>query len=291
MLTLAQIHGQPEIFHSIQGEGVSQGTPCVFLRLAGCNLACSWCDTAYSWNGTAPGVRLAPEKAAELVLHYPCRRLVLTGGEPLIQQKALPALLRLLPDHAVEMETNGTIMPDTELLKRVTQFNVSPKLPHSGNNDVKTWKPDILRCLAGTEKAWFKFVVACEDDVRAVLQRASEADIPPERILIMPLASTRDELNAMRPQAVEWCLRYGLRFQTVCISPSGTAKRRLSTLLTHQERQMLPAFRPEFRKPPRLCAIGKPTLSVSNPAASGYCWGICSGKQEPFHGFYGFMPG
>ena len=110
------------------------------------------------------------------------------------------------------METNGTIMPDPELLKRVTQFNVSPKLPHSGNNDVKTWKPDILRCLAGTEKAWFKFVVACEDDVRAVLWRASEADIPPERILIMPLASTRDELNAMRAQAVEWCLRYGLRF-------------------------------------------------------------------------------
>lgn len=212
MLTLAQTHGQPEIFHSIQGEGVSQGTPCVFLRLAGCNLACSWCDTAYSWNGTVPGMRLAPEKAAELVLHYPCRRLVLTGGEPLIQLKALPVLLRLLPDHAVEMETNGTIMPDTELLKRVTQFNVSPKLPHSGNNDVKTWKPDILRCLAGTEKAWFKFVVACEDDVRAVLRRASEADIPPERILIMPLASTRDELNTMRAQAVEWCLRYGLRF-------------------------------------------------------------------------------
>ena len=150
-----------------------------------------------------PGTERFPECAS---------RLILTGGEPLIQQKALPALLRLLPDHAVEMETNGTIMPDTELLKRVTQFNVSPKLPHSGNNDVKTWKPDILRCLAGTEKAWFKFVVACEDDVRAVLRRASEADIPPERILIMPLASTRDELNAMRAQAVEWCLRYGFRF-------------------------------------------------------------------------------
>ena len=124
MLTLAQLHGQPEIFHSIQGEGVSQGTPCVFLRLAGCNLACSWCDTAYSWNGTVPGVRLTPEKAAELALRYPCRRLVLTGGEPLIQQKALPALLRLLPDHAVELETNGTIMPDAELLDRVMDLKI-----------------------------------------------------------------------------------------------------------------------------------------------------------------------
>lgn len=212
MLTLAQLHGQPEIFHSIQGEGVSQGMPCVFLRLAGCNLACSWCDTAYSWNGTVPGVRLTPEKAAELALHYPCRRLVLTGGEPLIQQKALPALLRLLPDHAVEVETNGTVMPDTELLERVTQFNVSPKLPHSGNDAAKTWKPDILRRLAATEKAWFKFVVAREDDVKTVLRQAAEAGIPTGRILLMPLASTRDELDAARVQTVEWCLRYGLRF-------------------------------------------------------------------------------
>lgn len=212
MLILAQLHGQPEIFHSIQGEGVSQGTPCVFLRLAGCNLACSWCDTAYSWDGTAPGARLTPEKAAELVLQYPCRRLVLTGGEPLIQQKAIPAMLRLLPNHAVEVETNGTLMPDEELLERVTQFNVSPKLPHSGNNTAKTWKPAILRHLAGTGKAWFKFVVASEDDVKDVLRRASEADIPVERILIMPLASTREELAARRARTVEWCLRRGLRF-------------------------------------------------------------------------------
>ena len=185
MLTLAQLHGQPEIFHSIQGEGVSQGTPCVFLRLAGCNLACSWCDTAYSWNGTVPGVRLTPEKAAELALRYPCRRLVLTGGEPLIQQKALPALLRLLPDHAVELETNGTIMPDAELLERITQFNVSPKLPHSGNETARTWKPDVLRRLASTEKAWFKFVVACEEDVKTALRQASGADISSDILIVL----------------------------------------------------------------------------------------------------------
>lgn len=212
MLILAQLHGQPEIFHSIQGEGVSLGTPCVFLRLAGCNLACSWCDTAYSWNGTASGVRLAPEMAAELVLRHPCRHLVLTGGEPLLQQKALPALLRLLPAHVVEVETNGTIMPDAELLEHIAQFNVSPKLPHSGNEAAKTWKPDVLRRLADSGKAWFKFVVACEDDVKNVLRQASEANIPPERILLMPLASTRQELDTLRAQTVEWCLRYGLRF-------------------------------------------------------------------------------
>lgn len=127
MLKLAQLHGEPEIFHSIQGEGASQGTPCVFLRLAGCNLACSWCDTAYSWNGTSPAVKLSPEEAAAAVLHYPCRRLVITGGEPLVQQKALPGLLRLLPEHFVEMETNGAILPDEELLHHIGQFNVSPK--------------------------------------------------------------------------------------------------------------------------------------------------------------------
>lgn len=212
MLKLAQLHGQPEIFHSIQGEGISQGTPCVFLRLAECNLSCSWCDTAYSWDGSAPPLALTAEEAAQAILRYPCRRLVITGGEPLVQQKALGALFPLLPEHAVEMETNGTIMPDEELLRHIAQFNVSPKLPHSGNSPARAWKPDVLRRLAETGKAWFKFVASCEDDVTAILQLAPQAGIPVERILIMPLAAGREELEAMRPQAVAWCLRHGLRF-------------------------------------------------------------------------------
>lgn len=211
-LALASLHGQPEIFHSIQGEGVSQGEPCVFLRLAGCNLACSWCDTSYSWNGSVPPVRLSPTEAARAILHYSCRRLVITGGEPLIQQKALPSLLRLLPEHFMEMETNGTIVPDEELLRRIGQFNVSPKLPHSGNDPARTWKPEVLRRLADTDKAWFKFVAASEEDVLSVLQLAGRAGIPRERILIMPLASSRRELDAMREPTAAWCLRHGLRF-------------------------------------------------------------------------------
>ena len=157
-------------------------------------------------------MKLSPEEAAAAVLHYPCRRLVITGGEPLVQQKALPGLLRLLPEHFVEMETNGAILPDEELLHHIGQFNVSPKLPHSGNDAARAWKPDILRRLAETKKAWFKFVASCEEDVAGVLRLAQQAGIPAERILIMPLAASREELDIMRPRVVAWSLRYGLRF-------------------------------------------------------------------------------
>ncbi len=212
MLSLAQLHGRPEIFHSIQGEGVSQGAPSVFVRLAGCNLACSWCDTAYSWNGSATPLKLSAEEVADAVLQYPCARIVVTGGEPLIQQKALPELFALLPEHFIEVETNGTILPDDAVIRSVGQFNVSPKLPHSGNDAAKSWRPDVLRRLAATGKAWFKFVVSCEDDLTHILNVSPATGIPKEKILIMPLAATGAELTAMREQTVAWCLRRGLRF-------------------------------------------------------------------------------
>ncbi len=211
-LSLAQLNARPEIFYSIQGEGVSQGEPAVFVRLAGCNLACSWCDTAYSWNGTATLIRLSTEQVAATVRQYPCARIVVTGGEPLIQQKALPSLFTLLPEHFIEVETNGTILPDDAVIHSVGQFNVSPKLPHSGNDAAKSWRPDLLRRLAATGKAWFKFVVSCEEDLDRILDLAPTAGIPKEKILIMPLAATGAELNAMREQTVTWCLHHGLRF-------------------------------------------------------------------------------
>ncbi len=211
-LSLAQLHDAAEIFYSIQGEGVSQGTPAVFVRLAGCNLACSWCDTAYSWNGAATPLKLTVAEVAAAVLRFPCRHLILTGGEPLIQQKALPELLALLPDHSVEIETNGTILPDEKIIAGVSQFNVSPKLPHSGNDPDRCWKPQVLRQLAASGKAWFKFVVSTEADLDQILDLTPAAGIPKERILIMPLAANTDQLNAMRSQTVTWCLRHGLRF-------------------------------------------------------------------------------
>ena len=103
--------GEPEIFYSIQGEGPHFGRPSVFLRLSGCNLSCRWCDTPYTWNWEegenrheqaqqynkqAEQQSLQVESLSTQLNSFPCRHLVLTGGEPMLQQKRLVALLDTL---------------------------------------------------------------------------------------------------------------------------------------------------------------------------------------------------
>ena len=114
-----------EIFHSIQGEGFHAGTAAVFIRGTGCNLACAFCDTDFS-----PRERLTPLEIADRIADYPCRFVVLTGGEPTIQAKGFRALVEIL--HArgyyVTLETNGT-SADTLGADWVT---VSPKLSQNG---------------------------------------------------------------------------------------------------------------------------------------------------------------
>src|SRR3954468_10173863 len=83
-----------EIFESLQGEGVSTGMPCIFVRLAQCNLHCTWCDTKYTWDFERyryedEGREVTAREIAERVNATVSRRLVLTGGEPLLQQRPL----------------------------------------------------------------------------------------------------------------------------------------------------------------------------------------------------------
>ena len=113
-----------EIFHSIQGEGFHAGTPAVFIRGTGCNLACDFCDTDFS-----PREKLSPAQILERIAGYPCRFVVLTGGEPTIQPafRALVDLLRAR-GYYVTMETNGS-SEDTFGVDWVT---VSPKLSQKG---------------------------------------------------------------------------------------------------------------------------------------------------------------
>ncbi len=212
-MKVARLHNRPEIFYSLQGEGASQGAPSLFLRLAGCNLACAWCDTAYAWKrGEAFDMTASEIAIAMDALAPECGRVVITGGEPLLQQNALEELLPLLGDRRIEVETNGTVEASEALLARVNQWNISPKLAHAGQNGAQTQLPAVLRLFADTGRAWFKFVVRGEEDWPEIDALARACGLPKERLLLMPLATTRDELAAARERLADLCLKRGVRF-------------------------------------------------------------------------------
>lgn len=205
MINIARLNSAPEIFYSLQGEGSRCGTPAIFLRLAGCNLKCKWCDTKHSWGN---GMICATADVADHLLSYPCRNLVITGGEPLIQQPELEKLLALLPPEMhIEIETNGTITPSPALTRRVNQWNVSPKLPHAENPGYKSIFPETLASFAALPHTWFKFVVQGEQDWAAI----EALHLPQQRIILMPCTTTRAELESARPAIVDMCLRHGVR--------------------------------------------------------------------------------
>src|SRR5882757_4450270 len=164
-----------EIFGpTVQGEGAAGGRHCLFVRVADCNLTCGWCDTAYTWafderkaakleipvSQQLPGHDVFPkednffELTPEEVFGYlqtphltnPRLRgnwdvktkptmIVISGGEPMMQAKALEPLASMLVDYdnMIHVETAGTLIPTTTLDALVAQYNVSPKLAHSGN--------------------------------------------------------------------------------------------------------------------------------------------------------------
>lgn len=226
-LTLATTSpGEPEIFASLQGEGPSQGKPCAFVRLSRCNLACQWCDTAYTWRFTgdnrphrseqayerkANQVTLGEDEVARRIAALGQPRLVVTGGEPLLQAAALARMLDLLPPGiAVEIETNGTIAAPAVLDRLVGQYNVSPKLAHSGNPADLALVPQRLAEWAGNPRAMFKFVVAQAGDVAEVLDLAQRYDIPRARVWLMAEGTDSATLHAREAWLAQLCLEHRL---------------------------------------------------------------------------------
>lgn len=207
-----------ELFESVQGEGPSAGSPCIFLRLAHCNLRCSWCDTKYSWDFQS--YRIERETRVETVAELARRiaalgvpRLVITGGEPLIQARGIVELLALLPaDLAVEVETNGTLEPLPELCRRVIQWNVSPKLANSGEPAERRLVPVALEALCATDRAFLKLVVATLADAEEAEALVALTKWPRERVLFMAQAATRAELSARGPVVEAEALRRGVRY-------------------------------------------------------------------------------
>jgi 7-carboxy-7-deazaguanine synthase len=207
-----------EIFRSIQGEGPSAGEPCTFLRLARCNLHCRYCDTRYTWDFETYRVEDEVETlytdAVLAALTTPAlERLVITGGEPLLQQRALTALCRSLsPRVLVEVETNGTLAPAPALAARVDQWNVSPKLSNGGDPAALRLRPAALAALLATERAYLKLVVATAEDAVEAEALVTGTGWPRERVLLMPEAANRAELTLRGPIVREQALVRGLGY-------------------------------------------------------------------------------
>lgn len=223
--------GEPEIFRSIQGEGPAIGRPRTFVRLSGCNLHCVWCDTAYTWNwvGTPFAhqnntkfnisdemISLSAKETAARIHALPSEGVVITGGEPLLQTRAVVELIDALraDDHRalVEIETNGSIVPSEDLVDRIDFFVVSPKLGHSGNDAAVALKDEALRRFAQMTSASLKFVVKDVADVEAAATLAERYAFPKERIYIMPEGTTSEALLARAPKLIDAVIAHGFNY-------------------------------------------------------------------------------
>jgi len=209
-----------EVFDSLQGEGVNVGKPCRFVRLALCNLHCHYCDTKYTWDferfDYASEVREESlQSVAQQLSEAPAGHVVVTGGEPLLQQRALAKVFERVPRELfIEIETNGTRVPLPSLLGRVNQWNVSPKLASAGDSEALRIRPDALVALRDSGRAYLKLVVKSERDRDEAEALRARFGFARERTLLMPEAATPEELHARSPEVAAWSQALSVRFSS-----------------------------------------------------------------------------
>ena len=211
-----------EMFASIQGEGVSAGVPSVFVRVAECPLRCTWCDTKYTWDWanhdrarevTEMPVDAVAARVRELAGDG-IENLVLTGGEPMLQQDDLRALCVRLPAMRVEVETAGVIEPRADFAAEVDQWNVSPKLASSGNKTSARLRAGPLAWFAAAPNAYWKWVATREDDLREIDELVRTWKLPRERVTVMPEGTDAATLQDRARWLVPACQTRGYRFGT-----------------------------------------------------------------------------
>lgn len=192
-----------EIFHSIQGEGKLVGTPSVFVRLFGCNLACTWCDSKYSWQTKGNEVKqMTPEQVAKEISKHMSTNIVWTGGEPTLQQAEIWHVIQELgTGYHHTVETNGSQVITTPFDLVV----ISPKLENSGN------KSYPLKANKNSLEKIFKFVVSSEQDFQEIEEYIQANNII-DSVYLMPEGVTSQKQIEMGQRIVEFCLQTGFIF-------------------------------------------------------------------------------
>jgi 7-carboxy-7-deazaguanine synthase len=162
-----------EIYPCIQGEGILAGTPMLLVRLHGCSLRCSFCDTRYAWGGFAP-LTLTPNQVMRVAIDYPELTWVLvTGGEPCEQDLTLLADLLTLTGKKVALETSGS----SPLSGEFSHVCVSPKQV----------KPPLQSVISQADE--IKFVIGSQADLDWADQLLSSLTIPPDcTLLLQPMS-------------------------------------------------------------------------------------------------------
>jgi organic radical activating enzyme len=238
------------VFYTLEGEGEYIGWPSVFMRLSMCNLTCIGfksedapfgCDSYVSWSKKN---KMTFEEIAQFFekngYHDRLREgaiFKITGGEPFIQQKNLIEFVKFIherwgfssfdkvvdrsendkPDLYIDFETNGTVMPDQEWVdsgKWICTFTTSPKLTNNGDPEDKRFKPDVLKFLV-QQYACFKFVAKQESDLDEVFTKFinnPDINLPRNRVWIMPMCGSRNELTNVAPAVADICKKHGFKF-------------------------------------------------------------------------------
>ncbi len=192
-----------EIFHSLQGESTRVGLPTVFVRLTGCPLRCTWCDSEYAFSG---GSSMSVSEVLDRVAQYACHAVCVTGGEPLAQ-KACLELLRVLCEagHSVSLETSGALNL-AGVDPRVARI-MDLKAPGSGEAEKNRW--ENLDALNGRDEIKFVLASASDYDWARQVLRARRLD----EICTVLFAPVQGQLEPA--QLADWILRDRLpvRFQ------------------------------------------------------------------------------
>ncbi len=192
-----------EIFHSVQGEGTRAGMRCVFIRLTGCHLRCTYCDTTYAFD---EGDWMTLDEILARVRAYHCPTVEVTGGEPLLQPDVYPLMKRLADEfETVLLETSGALST-AEVDPRVVRI-VDLKCPSSGEAERNDW--DNVDLLRPTDEV--KFVIGTRTDYEWASEVVRKYDLPSRcPVLFSPVTQP---LNAGEPPGLapeklaEWILQ------------------------------------------------------------------------------------